>query len=97
MVVKFWISVNTNCDKKKKGTLLQLEKILYIHVSAQPSVAKGIEVGPWLCLMDHVTDLPLGSYEVKRPPEMTKCESRPCQNWLEWYTGPWSLEFSCAR
>uniref|UniRef100_UPI0037E90FE8 thrombospondin type-1 domain-containing protein 4 n=1 Tax=Semicossyphus pulcher TaxID=241346 RepID=UPI0037E90FE8 len=43
-----------------------------------------------VCLVDHVTDLPLGSCEGERPPEVTTCDSGPCQNHLEWYTGPWS-------
>ncbi|XP_035493182.2 thrombospondin type-1 domain-containing protein 4 [Scophthalmus maximus] len=42
-----------------------------------------------ICLMDHVTDLPLASCEGERPPEVTSCDSGPCQNQLEWYTGPW--------
>ncbi|XP_030268089.1 thrombospondin type-1 domain-containing protein 4 isoform X1 [Sparus aurata] len=42
-----------------------------------------------VCLMDHVTDLPLASCEGERPPEVTLCDSGPCQNRLEWYTGPW--------
>ncbi|XP_074538921.1 thrombospondin type-1 domain-containing protein 4 [Halichoeres trimaculatus] len=43
-----------------------------------------------VCLVDHVTDLPLGSCEGERPPEVTSCDSGPCQDRLEWYTGPWS-------
>ncbi|KAF7666219.1 hypothetical protein LDENG_00114610 [Lucifuga dentata] len=42
-----------------------------------------------VCLMDHVTDLPLGSCEGEQPVELTSCNSGPCQNRLEWYTGPW--------
>uniref|UniRef100_A0A3Q3KI02 PLAC domain-containing protein n=1 Tax=Mastacembelus armatus TaxID=205130 RepID=A0A3Q3KI02_9TELE len=42
-----------------------------------------------VCLMDHLTELPLDSCEGKRPPEVTSCDSGPCQNRLEWYTGPW--------
>ncbi|KAG7238371.1 hypothetical protein INR49_030878 [Caranx melampygus] len=42
-----------------------------------------------ICLMDHVTDLPLGNCEGERPPEVMFCDSGPCQNQLEWYTGPW--------
>ncbi|KAM8880535.1 thrombospondin type-1 domain-containing protein 4 [Spinachia spinachia] len=42
-----------------------------------------------LCLMDHVTDLPLGSCEGEGPPEAKACESDPCLDRLEWYTGPW--------
>nr|XP_019955890.1 PREDICTED: thrombospondin type-1 domain-containing protein 4-like isoform X1 [Paralichthys olivaceus] len=42
-----------------------------------------------ICLMDHVTDLPLDSCEGERPVEVTSCDPGPCQNRLEWYTGPW--------
>ncbi|KAI3353238.1 hypothetical protein L3Q82_019779, partial [Scortum barcoo] len=42
-----------------------------------------------VCLIDHVTDLPLDSCEGERPPEVTSCNGGPCQNRLEWYTGPW--------
>ncbi|KAM7419184.1 hypothetical protein PAMA_016348 [Pampus argenteus] len=42
-----------------------------------------------VCLIDHVTDLPLDSCEGERPQEVTSCDSGPCQNRLEWYTGPW--------
>nr|XP_046234510.1 thrombospondin type-1 domain-containing protein 4 [Scatophagus argus] len=42
-----------------------------------------------VCLIDHTTDLPLDSCEGERPAEVTSCDSGPCQNQLEWYTGPW--------
>nr|XP_061791976.1 thrombospondin type-1 domain-containing protein 4 [Nerophis lumbriciformis] len=43
-----------------------------------------------VCLMNHVTDLPLDSCNGERPKEVTTCNSGPCQNRLEWYAGPWS-------
>ncbi|XP_056136532.1 thrombospondin type-1 domain-containing protein 4 [Lampris incognitus] len=43
-----------------------------------------------VCLMDHTTSLPLDSCEGERPSEVTSCDSGPCQNRIEWYTGPWS-------
>ncbi|KAM4583565.1 thrombospondin type-1 domain-containing protein 4 [Odontesthes bonariensis] len=42
-----------------------------------------------MCLIDHMTDLPLDGCEGDRPSEVTSCDSGPCQNELEWYTGPW--------
>ncbi|CAG11189.1 unnamed protein product, partial [Tetraodon nigroviridis] len=42
-----------------------------------------------ICLTNHVTDLPLDSCEGDRPAEVTPCDSGPCRNRLEWYTGPW--------
>lgn len=50
---------------------------------------KGNRTRTAVCLMDYVTDLPLGRCEGERPSQVTPCESRPCQNHLEWYTGPW--------
>lgn len=42
-----------------------------------------------ICLTNHMTRLPLDSCEGERPPEVTLCDSGPCQNRLEWYAGPW--------
>ncbi|XP_075886666.1 thrombospondin type-1 domain-containing protein 4 [Nelusetta ayraudi] len=50
---------------------------------------KGNRTRSTLCLMNHVTDLPLDSCEGERPEGVTSCDSGPCQNRLEWYTGPW--------
>ncbi|KAM6940639.1 thrombospondin type-1 domain-containing protein 4 [Xenentodon cancila] len=50
---------------------------------------KGTKSRLVVCLMDHVTNLPLDSCEGERPPEVTSCYLGPCQNQLEWYTGPW--------
>ncbi|XP_059903028.1 thrombospondin type-1 domain-containing protein 4 isoform X2 [Gadus macrocephalus] len=41
------------------------------------------------CLMDHVTNLPLDSCEGARPQEVTSCNLGPCEERLEWFTGPW--------
>ncbi|XP_072319730.1 thrombospondin type-1 domain-containing protein 4-like [Eucyclogobius newberryi] len=51
---------------------------------------KGNRTRTAVCLMDYVTDLPLGSCEGERPPEVTACDSGPCQNRFQWFTGPWS-------
>lgn len=50
---------------------------------------KGNKTRTAVCLMDHVTDLPLDSCEGERPAEETSCDSGPCRNRIEWYTGPW--------
>lgn len=50
-----------------------------------------------VCLMDHVTDLPLSICEGEHPPEVKFCDSGPCQNRLEWYTGPWSQVIHTLR
>ncbi|KAM6972611.1 thrombospondin type-1 domain-containing protein 4, partial [Aplochiton taeniatus] len=50
---------------------------------------KGSRTRAALCLLDHVSSLPLNSCEGERPQEMTSCDAGPCQKRLEWYTGPW--------
>ncbi|KAL3067003.1 hypothetical protein OYC64_016868 [Pagothenia borchgrevinki] len=50
---------------------------------------QGNQTRTTVCLMDHVTDLPLDSCEGERPAEFKSCDSGPCKNSLEWYTGPW--------
>ncbi|XP_029948847.1 thrombospondin type-1 domain-containing protein 4-like [Salarias fasciatus] len=50
---------------------------------------KGNRTRVAVCLMDHATDLPLDSCEGERPAEVASCDSGPCLNRLEWYTGPW--------
>ncbi|XP_029000777.1 thrombospondin type-1 domain-containing protein 4 [Betta splendens] len=51
-----------------------------------------------VCLMDHVSELPLDVCEGERPSEVTPCDSGPCQNRVEWYTGPWSqCSAECGR
>uniref|UniRef100_A0A665WRF2 Uncharacterized protein n=1 Tax=Echeneis naucrates TaxID=173247 RepID=A0A665WRF2_ECHNA len=53
------------------------------------SCGRGNRTRTAVCLMDHVSDLPLDKCEGERPQEMTSCDSGPCQNRPEWYTGPW--------
>ena len=64
---------------------------MYVHDNPQCSAecGRGNRTRTAICLMDHVTDLPLDSCEGDRPAEVTSCDSGPCQNRLEWYTGPW--------
>ncbi|XP_058497507.1 thrombospondin type-1 domain-containing protein 4 [Solea solea] len=50
---------------------------------------KGNKTRTAVCLMDHMTDLPLDGCEGERPAEVTSCDSGPCKKQLEWYTGPW--------
>ncbi|KAJ3614290.1 hypothetical protein NHX12_017864 [Muraenolepis orangiensis] len=50
---------------------------------------EGSQTRTAVCLMDHVTNLPLDSCEGARPPEVTSCNLGPCEKRLDWYTGPW--------
>ncbi|CAL8331670.1 unnamed protein product [Merluccius merluccius] len=50
---------------------------------------EGSQTRTAVCLMDHVTDLPLDSCEGARPSEVTLCNLGPCEKRLEWYTGLW--------
>lgn len=60
----------------------------YIH-QCSAECGQGNRTRTTVCLMNHVTDLPLDSCEGEHPAELTSCDSGPCQNRLEWYTGPW--------
>lgn len=60
----------------------------YIH-QCSAECGQGNRTRTTVCLMNHVTDLPLDSCEGEHPAEVTSCDSGPCQNRLEWYTGPW--------
>lgn len=60
----------------------------YIH-QCSAECGQGNRTRTTVCLMNHVTDLPLDSCEGEHPVEVTSCDSGPCQNRLEWYTGPW--------
>ncbi|XP_064814996.1 thrombospondin type-1 domain-containing protein 4-like, partial [Oncorhynchus masou masou] len=42
-----------------------------------------------VCLLDHVTNLPLDGCDGPRPQEVISCDAGPCHLRLEWYTGPW--------
>uniref|UniRef100_A0A3P8XRB5 PLAC domain-containing protein n=2 Tax=Esox lucius TaxID=8010 RepID=A0A3P8XRB5_ESOLU len=42
-----------------------------------------------VCLLDHVSNLPLDGCEGTRPQEVTSCDAGPCHHRLEWFTGPW--------
>ncbi|XP_031677392.1 thrombospondin type-1 domain-containing protein 4-like [Oncorhynchus kisutch] len=42
-----------------------------------------------VCLLDHVTNLPLDGCDGPRPQEVISCDAGPCHLHLEWYTGPW--------
>ncbi|XP_070998854.1 thrombospondin type-1 domain-containing protein 4 [Oncorhynchus clarkii lewisi] len=42
-----------------------------------------------VCLLDHVTNLPLDGCDGPRPQEVISCDAGPCHIRLEWYTGLW--------
>ncbi|KAJ8336052.1 hypothetical protein SKAU_G00393950 [Synaphobranchus kaupii] len=42
-----------------------------------------------VCMMNHISSLPLDSCGDERPDELTPCDLSSCQHRLEWYTGPW--------
>ncbi|KAG7263539.1 hypothetical protein CRUP_013095 [Coryphaenoides rupestris] len=50
---------------------------------------EGSQTRTTVCLMDHVTNLPLDSCDGAHPLEVTSCNLGPCEKRLEWYTGPW--------
>ncbi|KAI1883720.1 hypothetical protein AGOR_G00234450 [Albula goreensis] len=42
-----------------------------------------------VCLMNHISSLPLDGCEDERPEDVMPCDLGPCQHKPEWYTGPW--------
>uniref|UniRef100_A0A1A8IET7 ADAMTS-like 7 n=2 Tax=Nothobranchius kuhntae TaxID=321403 RepID=A0A1A8IET7_NOTKU len=43
-----------------------------------------------LCLNNHISSLPLEGCGSERPADSQVCNSGPCENAIEWFTGPWS-------
>ncbi|XP_035283418.1 thrombospondin type-1 domain-containing protein 4 [Anguilla anguilla] len=42
-----------------------------------------------VCLMNHISSLPLDSCGDERPEDLTPCDLGPCQDKPDWYTGTW--------
>lgn len=43
-----------------------------------------------LCLTNHIGSLPLEGCGSERPAASQVCNNGPCENRIEWFTGPWS-------
>ncbi|XP_012724136.2 thrombospondin type-1 domain-containing protein 4 isoform X1 [Fundulus heteroclitus] len=50
----------------------------------------GVKTRGVLCLTNHVSSLPLEGCGSERPAESQVCNNGPCDNRIEWFTGPWS-------
>ncbi|XP_072236245.1 thrombospondin type-1 domain-containing protein 4-like [Leuresthes tenuis] len=50
----------------------------------------GVRTRGVLCLTNHVSSLPLEGCGSERPADSQVCNSGPCENRIEWFTGPWS-------
>ncbi|XP_077419760.1 thrombospondin type-1 domain-containing protein 4 isoform X1 [Vanacampus margaritifer] len=50
----------------------------------------GVRTRGVLCLTNHISNLPLEACGSERPPNSQVCVSGPCDNAMEWFTGPWS-------
>nr|XP_043886752.1 thrombospondin type-1 domain-containing protein 4-like [Solea senegalensis] len=50
----------------------------------------GVRTRGVLCLTNHVGSLPLEGCGNERPPDSQVCNNGPCENRIEWFTGPWS-------
>ncbi|XP_048828716.1 thrombospondin type-1 domain-containing protein 4-like isoform X1 [Brienomyrus brachyistius] len=50
----------------------------------------GVQTRSVLCLKNLVSSLPLDGCGLERPLEFQACNSGPCENRTEWFTGPWS-------
>ncbi|XP_019722359.1 thrombospondin type-1 domain-containing protein 4 [Hippocampus comes] len=50
----------------------------------------GVRTRDVLCLTNHISSLPLEGCGSERPPDSQVCDTGPCDNAIEWFTGPWS-------
>uniref|UniRef100_A0A8D3CQZ4 Thrombospondin type 1 domain containing 4 n=1 Tax=Scophthalmus maximus TaxID=52904 RepID=A0A8D3CQZ4_SCOMX len=50
----------------------------------------GVRTRGVLCLTNHVSNLPLEKCGSERPADSQVCNNGPCENRIEWFTGPWS-------
>lgn len=50
----------------------------------------GVRTRGVLCLTEHVSSLPLEGCGSERPADSHVCNNGPCENRIEWFTGPWS-------
>uniref|UniRef100_A0A6Q2YWC5 PLAC domain-containing protein n=1 Tax=Esox lucius TaxID=8010 RepID=A0A6Q2YWC5_ESOLU len=50
----------------------------------------GVQTRGVLCLTDHISSLPLEGCGHQRPAASQVCNNGPCENRIEWFTGPWS-------
>ncbi|KAG7277346.1 hypothetical protein CRUP_025586 [Coryphaenoides rupestris] len=55
------------------------------NMNLQPSAAEN-----FLCLTNHLSSLPLEGCGHERPADSQVCNNGPCENSIEWFTGPWS-------
>ncbi|CAM9102852.1 unnamed protein product [Lampetra planeri] len=50
----------------------------------------GVRTRGVLCLTNHIGSLPLEGCGSERPATSQVCNNGPCENRIEWFTGPWS-------
>lgn len=50
----------------------------------------GVRTRGILCLTNHIGSLPLEGCGNERPADSQVCNNGPCENRIEWYTGPWN-------
>ncbi|XP_038648541.1 thrombospondin type-1 domain-containing protein 4-like isoform X1 [Scyliorhinus canicula] len=50
----------------------------------------GIQTRSVVCLMNHISSLPLEGCGVEKPEDVRPCNFGPCNEDVRWFTGPWS-------
>ncbi|KAF6726253.1 Thrombospondin type-1 domain-containing protein 4 [Oryzias melastigma] len=50
----------------------------------------GVRTRGVLCLKNQISSLPLEGCGSERPADSQVCNNGPCENRIEWFTGPWS-------
>uniref|UniRef100_A0A8C6VYC7 Thrombospondin type 1 domain containing 4 n=1 Tax=Nothobranchius furzeri TaxID=105023 RepID=A0A8C6VYC7_NOTFU len=58
--------------------------------SCSAECGMGVRSRGVLCLNNHISSLPLEGCGSERPADSQVCNSGPCENAIEWFTGPWS-------
>ncbi|KAJ3593274.1 hypothetical protein NHX12_005609, partial [Muraenolepis orangiensis] len=65
------------------------------NMNLQPSACSaecgmGVQSRGVLCMTNHLSSLPLEGCGHERPADSQVCNNGPCENSIEWFTGPWS-------
>uniref|UniRef100_A0A665VP32 PLAC domain-containing protein n=1 Tax=Echeneis naucrates TaxID=173247 RepID=A0A665VP32_ECHNA len=83
------------CDCKSLWLSFQhtLKVQSFLHSTALTCSAEcgmGVRTRGVLCLTNHISSLPLEGCGSERPADSQVCNNGPCDNRIEWFTGPWS-------
>ncbi|KAJ7994938.1 hypothetical protein DPEC_G00254720 [Dallia pectoralis] len=78
---------NENCDK---GPCAKSWFFTDWGNKCSAECGMGVQTRGVLCLTNHISSLPLEGCGHQRPADSQVCNNGPCENHIEWFTGPWS-------